>query len=325
MVIAGEGLAVASAQPGVAVPVPPRSAATQPSRPNRLYAAIVHTVAYADIFDWPLTPAEIHRFLPVAATLHEVLSALAAPSGSGRMSGAIVVRDGLAFLRGRERLVEARSHRAAASARLWPRAVRAAHVVASLPFVRLVAITGSLAVSAASDEADVDLFVVTEDGRLWLTRALTIGVVRAAATRGIRLCPNYFLAESALEIRERDLFTAHELAQMVPLAGSATYHDLLARNAWYRDYLPNHVPADVPGTPGRMAARALLEWAGRTGPLDRVERWEMRRKVRRFAAGATSLEQRFDESVCKGHFDEHRRRVLAAFQERLAGAGWAGG
>jgi len=286
------------------------------SRASALTSAILQAVTYADLFDWPLAPIEIHRFLPIAASLDDVEGALASPETLGlrRLHGLLVFP-------GRESIVESRRRRAAASARMWPGAVRFARAVASLPFVRLVAVTGSLAVGASEPGADVDLFIATEDRRLWLTRAAVIGVVRAGAARGVRLCPNYFLAESALEMQERDVFTAHELAQMVPIAGGATYRDVLARNAWYRDFLPNHAPAPVaaragPGRPLRLAEAAL-----RARPVDRLERWEMRRKVARLSAGTTSGEQQFDATACKGHFEEHRRRTLRAFDERLTGLG----
>ena len=294
-------------------------------------AAVVETVAYADVFDWPLTPAEIHRFLPIAGRLDEVESALASPRLHGRLSAP----RGLVSLAGRESLVPQRHRRAATSARMWPRAVRWARVVASLPFVRLVGVTGSLAVGAADGGADVDLFIVTEDRRLWVARVLAIGVVRIAAAGGVRLCPNYIVSESALELAERDIFTAHELLQMVPISGSGVYGDLLARNRWYRSLLPNH-----PGTSmrsrttqsrtgagslvapalgaGLTALRTAAESVLRRPAFDRLERWEMRRKVARLSAGPTSAEVRFDESVCRGHVDEHRHRTLARFRERLA-------
>ena len=286
---------------------------------GRLDRAIVEALTYADLFDWPLAPTEIHRYLPIPAGLQEVEAALA----SSRLRGLISYTDGLFALAGREDLAERRRRRAGLSARLRPRAVRYARLVASLPSVRLVALTGSLAVGAADDDADVDLLVITDDGRLWLSRALTIGVVRLAATRDLQLCPNYFVASSAVELNERDRFTAHELAQLVPICGQAAYRDLLERNAWYREYLPNH-----PGYTGSILeagprpVRSLLGTLVRMPLLDRVERWEMRRKVARLTAIAPGAalrgEARFDATTCKGHFGEHRRHVLERLRERLA-------
>jgi len=35
---------------------------------------VVEALAYADVFDWPLTAPEIHRYLPVAARPEDVLA-----------------------------------------------------------------------------------------------------------------------------------------------------------------------------------------------------------------------------------------------------------
>jgi len=293
---------------GRPAPVPNAGAHRQAA----LRAAILRTLAYADLFDWPLTPGELQRYLPIPATPAEITARLS----SAGADWSIV--DGLVTLRGRESLVAIRRRRAAASARIWPTAIRAARALGALPFVRLVAVTGSFAVDAADTDADVDLFVVTADGRLWLSRAATIGIGRVAAHAGITLCPNYLLAESALELTERDRFTAHELGQMVPIVGDSTYRDLLARNDWYRTFLPNHrAPAGAAQQPA--LARRVTERVLGAAPVDALERWEMRRKTTRLSAGATSPEQRFDAVACKGHFDEHRRHVLDRYAERLAG------
>jgi hypothetical protein len=303
-----------SLNPAMTLTAPSSEAAAIPGL-EPLASAIVAALAYADVFDWPLTPVEVHRALPVAAELEEVAEALTAP---GSLRGLVAQQDGFVMLAGHEALADGRRRRMAASRHLWHRAARVARVVAALPLVRMVAVTGSLAVGAAEDDADVDLLVVTEDERLWLTRAMTIGVVRAAAAGGVRLCPNYFLAASALELRERDLFTAHELTQMVPVAGLSTYRELLERNGWYRAFLPNHPGRGcIRRERGDLVVRRFVEQALRSGLVDPLERWEMRRKVTRLRAGATSGEQRFDESVCKGHFEEHGQLALAAYRERL--------
>jgi len=56
----------------------------------------------------------------------------------------------------------------------------------------------------------------------------------------------------------------------------------------------------------------------------RLERWEMERKVPRLAGrAAASLEARFGPEWCKGHFDGHGGRTLAAYAARLAVLGLA--
>jgi hypothetical protein len=280
---------------------------------------VVEAVTYADVFDWPLTAAEIHRSLPVTGTRTEVDAAIERL----RQAGVVTSVDRLIVFAGRQELADTRRHKAALSRPLWRHAVRYGRVLAALPWVRLVAVTGSLAVDAATDDADIDLFIVTADDRLWLARAMTIGVgklaARAPSTRGLRLCPNYLLTASTLDLPERDLYTAHELAQLVPLYGPDAYRDLLARNRWYRDFLPNH-PGHV-GPIGRLGLPRLkraVEPVLDNRLVGAVERWEMMRKIARLRTPSTTGEVRFDESICKGHFEGYRHQVLQAFSARLA-------
>jgi hypothetical protein len=187
----------------VAVPIRPPSPVDPPpevepadglSRRAAIGAAMIEAIAYADVFDWPLTASEVHRDLPLAARPDEVDAELVAAVLGGRLSFV----EGHATLAGRESLVPRRADREASSIRLRSRAAPWLRAIGRLPFVRLVAVSGSLAVSAATDDADVDLFVVVDDGRLWLARAMTIALVRVARAAGIDLCPNYFVARSAI-------------------------------------------------------------------------------------------------------------------------------
>ena len=301
-----------------AVPVQDASSWLDPERPA-LERAILLTVAYADVFDYPLTAAELHRYLIGAAASP---AAIQATLESGRLiPHSLSYRDGYIMLPGREATAVTRRRRAAVAARLWPPALRYGKVIAGLPFVRMVAITGALAMDNVETSADIDFLIVTEPGRLWLCRALVIGLVRLAARRGDTLCPNYFLSEQALVLSEHTLYTAHELVQMVPLAGLPVYQRLRGSNAWADGFLPN---AD--GPPRQLAAhsasgwpvRRVLEAALRSPPGGWVERWEMDRKVLKFSRQRNgAVETAFCADWCKGHFDGHGQRTMTAFSDRL--------
>ena len=292
-----------------------RTDRTEPTR-AALEQAIVQTVAYADVFDYPLTADEIHRYLIGVQVGRGTVRALLNSRPPRE-----VTRNGRYFtLAGREQSIETRKARTASAADYWRKAVHYGRRMSKLPFVRMVAVTGGLAMDNMAD-GDIDYLIITEPGRLWLCRGMIVGIVRMAALKGIELCPNYFLSERALELAERNLFTAHEVTQMVPLVGTATYQQLRDLNRWTYAYLPN---AD--SAPRRVAAIELRSGHGRRllertlssrvcGPL---ERWEMNRKVRKLGKrGNGHAEVAFGPDWCKGHFGDHGQATLARYAERL--------
>lgn len=285
-------------------------------------AGILQAIAYADVFEYPLAADEVYRYLVgVNATPETVLSRL---NTSRVLCKYLTTDDEFYLLRGRDDIVATRCRRAHVAARLWPQAITYGRIIAHMPFVRMVAVTGALAVNNAAPNTDIDYFVVTAPGRLWLCRAAVIAVVRWASRQGVWLCPNYFVTERALVFEEQSLYAAHEVAQMVPLVGMATYRRMRRSNLWTARYLPNadgppsrcDVPAD-----SRQVTRALSragELALRTPAGDWVERWEMNRKVAKFTAnGDGHAEAHFGPDCCKGHFDTHGARTLAEFAKRL--------
>jgi hypothetical protein len=280
-----------------------------------LERAVFEAVAYADVFDFPVTSEEIRQALPMTASRAAVAEALA-PEGA--LAGWVSTAGAFRVLAGRESLVEARRRRGEASAGLMRRGVRYGWLLARLPFVRMVAITGSLAVENAEAGDDVDYLIVTAKGRLWLARALAMLIVRLAKLRGLTLCPNYLLSEAALALTERDSYTARELLQMRLVSGSEVYARMLAENAWRREVLPNwDVVLDVNRESRHVAAR-FGEWlmGGRVG--DAVERTLLRRKGNELRAqGGDNPEALFNEDVCKGHFDAHRARLREALARRM--------
>jgi hypothetical protein len=282
-----------------------------------LRRAIARTVAYADVFDYPLDRGEIQRYLIGEAASPEEVDRMLEQDGSLPTH---VERTGDKFhLRGRASTVETRRTREAASAELWRSARAYGAWVARLPLVRFVGVTGALAMSNAERRADIDLFVLTHPGRLWLCRLLVLAVVRIAALRGHTLCPNFLLSTAALSLRERNLFTAHEIAQMVPLRRTKWYARFIDANTWAFEFLPNATTIEEPTHADGVLTR-LGTWLLSARLFAPLERWEMRRKIRRLTARAAreggSLS--FSEVECRGHFAAHDVRVLAAYADRVA-------
>jgi hypothetical protein len=285
--------------------------------------AILHTLVYADLFDYPLTAEEIHRYLTgYSAPLSLVEEHL---TRNGRLAEHLTSASRFWFLTGREHLVDLRQQREAFSRVLWQEARRYGRLIATMPFVRLVAITGSLAMHNVSHPRDdIDLLIVTAENRVWLGRGLVILIVHLARRFGIELCPNYVMAEHHLQLGEPSIFIAHELAQLLPLHGLDAYYRLLESNAWVADYLPNASPrrSEV-GRIGPLTRRGQQVMAalmgGRLG--DSIERWERERKIpqlRQIAIERGGTGTTYTAELCKGHIDDHAAAVHNRYNAQLA-------
>lgn len=286
---------------------------TAPTLPD----AIIQAVTYADVFDYPLSADEIHRYLiGIPAARDAVRAALDDPALIPRYLGR---HDDFYFLPGREAIVETRRQRAGLAEQLWPKARRYGRILASFPFVRMVAVTGELAVDNVRPESDIDYFIITEQRRLWLCRGFALALVRSAAKLGTAVCPNYLLSERTLTLHEQDLYAAHEIAQMIPIAGLDMYARFRQANRWVFDYLPNAVaaPRELRTSPHGRPLRALAESLLRTPAGGAIEAWERERKVRKLSLQAPrGGEASFSADWCKGHYHNHGHLILDAFAER---------
>jgi hypothetical protein len=146
---------------------------------------------------------------------------------------------------------------------------------------------------------------------------------------GVEICPNFVISVDALGQFERSFFTAHELAQMIPLYGIDVYEALLAANSWAQRFLPNAFPALLAAVPGRTlrcfrAAKRSAEWVFGGSLGDWWERRESQAKIRRLAAQAQdsgTCATSFTAECCKGHLQDHGSSIRRAYARRLQRVG----
>ncbi|MEM7357395.1 MAG: hypothetical protein AAF657_41660, partial [Acidobacteriota bacterium] len=131
-----------------------------------------------------------------------------------------------------------RQERRALAAKRWPPARRFARWLSRVPFLRMVAVCGSQAMENGAQDGDVDLFLITVPGRLWLAQAATMTLRRLGRWLGLDLCPNYLMTTDALTIERHNLYTAREATQVVPLWGAKAHAAFLDANPWIDSFLP---------------------------------------------------------------------------------------
>jgi hypothetical protein len=235
----------------------------------------------------------------------------------------LVMRVGDYFvLPAREEIVSIRVQREVRSRKLLPRAIQYGRILGALPYVRMVALTGSLAVLNVSNVVDFDYMLVTAPGRLWTARAFAIALNRFARVQGHTLCPNLIISENVLEWPVQNLYSARELYQMIPITGFDVYSRLMDANQWVRSFLPNAVMGSGVSTVphGRVPAlQSLFEFPLRGKLGESIEYWEMNRKIARFSRQQGFGEETvFNAEICQGNFDHHGGWTKQALEKRLA-------
>ena len=281
--------------------------------------AILQTVVYASLFDYPLTVGQVAGSLVGArATDRDVLRVFRT---SKWLQDRLDYRDGFFFLRGREDLIARRRRRETGSRLLLRRHRRVLRLIGLVPFTRLVALSGSVAHLNADVDGDIDLFIVTRGPRAWL---VTLAIVVLTKLVGCRrtFCANYVISDEALAVDQPDLFSANQIVHLRPIADDGTFARFVAANPFVRRFYPGFAPS-VPLAgfgPGRIA-RALkgaLEVLLAPGPgqiLEAASRALYGRYLRAKAAGWRSPEQvLLEPDRLKLHGHSHRRAVLERFE-----------
>lgn len=221
---------------------------------KQLKQALISTICYFDLFDYPLTIHECWQYLisNLVVSLDDVSCCLEMGIEGIERTGAFFHRSGrgaVAIERLSRYLIAERKYRAA---------LRFTRFAALVPGIRMVAICNTLAFSAARDGSDIDFFIIARAGSLWFVRAicgilaLLCGTRPDGDERKDTYCLSFFASDAALDLSSitlepdrpgDDIYLAHWVSMCVPLFddGSA-YDEFWKANEWAYAVVPHRSP-----------------------------------------------------------------------------------
>ena len=286
-----------------------------PTREQEL--AVLRSVIYASLFDYPLTLAQLHASLVGVRAEADTIAGWWRESEL--LQATIEHRDGWYFPAGRDDLIRTRTRREALSRTLLERDRRILSLISRIPFVRMVALSGSLAHLNAEGSADLDLFVVTAPGRVW---SVTLAALVLTKLLGCRkhVCINYVVSERAMEIRPADLFSANQIIHLRPVMGVEVFTRFVKTNSFVRDFYPNFkLPADLP-KPQAPSPKPLERALAIVAPLaERVARGIYQRHLEAKAQQWRSRDQvRLEPECLKLHTSSHRAQTIERYDSAMA-------
>ncbi|OGY32988.1 MAG: hypothetical protein A3C02_02650 [Candidatus Andersenbacteria bacterium RIFCSPHIGHO2_02_FULL_45_11] len=216
---------------------------------SQLEQSIFDTIRFFDLYEMPVTVTQIWEHLVVSSSgydhhpsLQEVQHALAFNSWLVERIGS---QWGYYFLSGKQHLVRVRLTRHAIAQQKWKIMLRCAPFLAWLPFVRGLAGSGSLAIDNTKDSSDLDVLVITQQGRIWTARLLLL-LVSGLLGRRRRyydrnapdmVCLNHYVAQGSIPVSTeiQNVAMAMQYACLVPIYGDYAVRKFMQRNAFWID------------------------------------------------------------------------------------------
>ena len=293
--------------------------------PSNLKDGCLLTLRYFGIFRYPLTLQEIHRFNRTSASVQETQKAL-----DDLLNHAKIYKSGGYFMpESKEEWVLERTKGNARAFHLLDKSGKYVSVIASCPFVRGIAISGSLSKFYASEKTDIDYFIITAADRLWIARTLLHLFKKLTFLTGHQhyFCMNYFVDTKSLKITHPNLYTSIEIATLLPVYNSKIIQQFVDENEWFREYLPNH-----PGLVNfkyllqnkRLLVKKSLEWiidlmfpAKLNKALMNLTDWKWKRKWKHYGYPEMDYDRAFltELHISKNHPVDYEKKVLTSMSQ----------
>ena len=204
---------------------------------DNIVMLILRKLVYYDIFNYPLKEKDIINNIPLSSSTKEsILGHL-----KSLMDKGVVFQFGDYYSLKND--PDSVNLRVAENSRVekWLKKARwFSGIISGFPYVRGVSVSGSLSKGMVGHDPDIDYFIITQPGRLWLARTFLIIFKKIFLLNSYKyFCLNYFIDTDKLEIEEKNLFTATELTTLIPFYGSDISKSFFEHNEWVKAYYPN--------------------------------------------------------------------------------------
>lgn len=197
--------------------------------------------------------------------------------------------------------------------------------IARFPFVEGVGVSGSLSKGYYDNRSDIDFFVITKPGKVWISRTLLMLYKKIFLLNSRKyFCINYFMSSAHLELEEKNRFTATEIKTLIPFQGKDTLEAFYRHNEWVSGIFGPFAP-NLEAVPNirKPALTKALEFAldSRFGNLidDQFKKltlgfWKL--KFRKMDDADFSVALKSTKNISKHHPMNFQKRVIRSLNEK---------
>jgi hypothetical protein len=197
---------------------------------------LIKILLYFDVFSYPLTIKELISYAGSGPGSEEAASYII---NDLRCRGVINHFKGYYFIGDRRYIVERRIDGNRRAVERMRTAIRYSRIISYFPFVRGVFLSGSISKGYMGESDDIDYFIVTAPGRLWVAHTLLTLFKKVFLLNSYRnFCINYFVDSDHLFISEQNRYTASEIVFLIPVYNQLLFRQLVDENSWVKFYYP---------------------------------------------------------------------------------------
>lgn len=290
--------------------------------------SVLATLAYFELFQVPLTRSELSEQLFFVAPDEQKIDIYL------KESPLIQVKEGYFSIQGDvnfyDRFFEQRNR----AQGYWKKVRRYQWLFSLCPFVRLVCVANRLPLGVATENSDVDLFVVTAQGRLFLARlCLTLltqvlGLRRHGKKVKGRFCLSFYVSEEGLDLRPLalepyDLYLAYWLKTLQPISGDYALYEALMyhHQSWLNRYfktvrLQKRFYRKAKAWQLHLQ-KTLEHWLNKDHWEERTKRSQLRRAREKYFLLRDKSGTVLSETMLKFHDDDQRASIREAWMNHL--------
>lgn len=284
---------------------------------------VLKPIIYYNLFNHPLRKDEIISFchLDNRDEINQQIEVLL-------NKNIIQSKNGFYFIENGIDQVQKRIKGSQEAQKILPKALRNAKLIYQFPFVKGVAFSGSFSKDYFDEQSDIDFFIVTNQDRLWIARTLLILYKKIFLLNSRKyFCVNYFVSEHALEIEEKNRFTATELITLKVAYGHDVFHRFNSTNQWAFDYFlltPPHLSKDHPAEKKPLFSK-ILENLLSNSTGNKLDDFFRKITVRRWLTKFKGMENedfrialKSKKNISKHHPQNFQKKIIDLFNKRCA-------
>lgn len=302
----------------------PNTANTNHHKYNIKAESILNAIAYFDIFNHPLTKKEIINLCENDVTVENFDHIINDLIKEGRCFNE---GDFYSIQENIKQLVNQRHQKEKSANNYFKKLPFFVGLIKRFPFVRGVAISGSLSKGVMYEDGDIDYFIVTAPERLWICRSLLVLFKKVFLLNSKKyFCVNYFVDENNLEIIDKNMFTAVEISYLLPVFNTPLINKLKEENSWTKNYFPQFKhPLSLSYHPSEKKKRKGMEVLFRPNFANQLDLWLMKmtfkrwqKKFSHFSNHKFELTMRTNRGISKHHPQDFQNKVLNELNKKIA-------